>query len=554
MRVGEDFHQACKAKLTKLHTVREPYFALWKDLSDYFLPRRYVWLEDENSSSRVTNMRNQNILDSTGTQAARVLASGMMNGITSPARPWFNLRIAGNDDINMVHSVRVWLDEVTRRMLQTIAETNFYNSLAVLYVDLVVFGTGAAFIYEDYDSVFRMYNSALGEYYLTQDERLAVNGVARKFTYTVEQTVNRWGEDNVSKKVLNDWKKGGANTQNPVYIQHLIEPNNDGKGKVPKTFKYRETYWERNGTNGEVLGQSGFHELPGIFPRWELSANDAYGASPAMEALGDVIQLQFETKRKAQGIDKLVNPPLVVDSQLRNNPIAAIPGGITYVSGANNIGAKPLYTVAPPINEMSQDILAIQQRIRETFHNSLFLMISQLDTVRSASEIDARREEKLVLLGPVLERFENEALDPALSRIFNIMNRAGLFPPAPPEIQGAKLEVQYVSILSTAQSAVSAIPLERWLGFIGNLAAIRPDILEIPDWDGAVRDYGKNLGVSAKHMLDAEEVEAKREAQKAAAMEANAMAAAPSLAGAAEQLSNTEVGGGMNAIQAMLGG
>jgi hypothetical protein len=33
--------------------------------------------------------------------------------------------------------------------------------------------------------------------------------------------------------------------------------------------------------------------------------------------------------------------------------------------------------------------------------NDLFRMISELDTVRSATEIDARREEKLVLLGPV---------------------------------------------------------------------------------------------------------------------------------------------------------
>lgn len=540
--------------MAKLHTIREPYFALWKDLADYYLPRRYIWLEEENSSTRVKNMRNMNILDSTGTRAARVLASGMMNGITSPARPWFSLRLAGNDDINMNYAVRVWLDEVTRRMMQTMAESNFYNSLAVLYVDLVVFGTGAAFIYEDYESVFRMYNSALGEYYLTQDERLSVNGVGRKFMYTVEQTVNRWGEENVSERIRNEWKKGGANSQSPVNIYHLIEPNNDGKSSVPKHFKYRETYWEKDATNGLVLGQAGFHELPGIFPRWELSANDAYGASPAMEALGDVIQLQFETKRKAQGIDKLVNPPMLADIQLRHSQVSAIPGGMTYVAGVNNVGAKPLYQVAPPITEMSQDIAQIRESIRETFHNSLFLMISQLDTVRSANEIDARREEKLVLLGPVLERFENEALDPALSRIFNIMSRAGLLPPAPPEVRGMKIEVQYVSILSTAQSAVSAIPLERWLGFLGNLAAIRPDVLEIPDWEEAVRDYGKSLGVSAKHMLDKDVVAEKIQAQKDAAAEAQAVQTGVDISGAAQQLSQTEVGGGMNAIQAMLGG
>jgi hypothetical protein len=36
--------------------------------------------------------RHNNIYDNTGTRAARVLAAGMMSGMTSPARPWFRLK------------------------------------------------------------------------------------------------------------------------------------------------------------------------------------------------------------------------------------------------------------------------------------------------------------------------------------------------------------------------------------------------------------------------------------------------------------------------------
>lgn len=552
MQIDADLHKAMLAKITKLEEVRQPYQEFWKELADFYLPRRYIWLD--NTSARVRNMRNSNILDSTGTIAARVLASGMMNGITSPARPWFSLRIAGDDDTSADNEVRVWLDEVTKRMSLVLSESNFYNAMAVMYLDLVIFGSAAMLIYEDFESVIRCYNSALGEFYFAQDDRLEVCTFARKFHYTIEQMAQRWGEENLSTSSRNLFKKGGASAQTTRVIYHLLEPNTDGKGKVSKRFAYRETYWESGASKGEVLAQSGFNEMPGLFPRWDLSGNDAYGSCPAMESIGDVKQLQQETLRKAQGIDKMVNPPIVADIQLQHRATATIPGGITYVAGANSIGAKPLYQIAPPLGEMSQDIQMVQERIRETFHNPLFQMISQLETVRSATEIDARKEEKLVLLGPVLERFENEALDPTIKRVFSIMQRAGLLPDAPEAIQDADIEIQYVSILSTAQRAVGVIPVERWIGFIGNIAAVQPSVLNIPNWDELIRNYGRDLGVRAKDMNPPEVSEEMTAAQQANAEMTQGAEQTAALTGAAQNLSATDVGGGANALQMLLGG
>lgn len=552
MEIDKQLHKALCAKISTLETIRQPYFLFWRDLADYYLPRRYIWLE--NAATRVRSMTNPKVLDSTGTIAARVLASGMMNGITSPARPWFSLRISGQDDTLANNPVRVWLDEVTRRMALVLAESNFYNAMAVMYLDLVVFGTASMLIYEDFDSVIRCYNPALGEFYLAQDDRLAVNTFARRFDYTVEQLVSRWGEENVSPTTLRLWKKGGAEAQQTRKVVHLLEPNNDGKGKVSKRFPYRETYWEADAPNGRVLAQRGFNEMPGLFVRWELAGNDSYGSCPAMESLGDVKQLQQETLRKAQGIDKVVNPPIVADIQLQHKPMATIPGGLTFIAGAANIGAKPLYQIAPPLGEMTADIRDIQGRIRETFHNPLFQMISQLETVRSATEIDARREEKLVLLGPVLERFENEALDPTIKRVYAIMQRAGLLPESPPEMEDADIEIQYVSILSSAQRAIGVVPTERWVQFIGNLAAVKPEILNIPNWEELVRNYGRDLGVRAKDMNPPQVSEGATQAQNAQAQAAGAIEQTSALTGAAQQLSATDVGGGANALQMLLGG
>jgi hypothetical protein len=54
-------------------------------------------------------------------------------------------------------------------------------------------------------------------------------------------------------------------------------------------------------------------------------------------------------------------------------------------------------------------------------------MWAQMEGVQPRNELEIieRKGEKLIQLGPVLERFENEALDPAIERCFNIMLRAG---------------------------------------------------------------------------------------------------------------------------------
>lgn len=549
MKINANEQKRLQGIIAELRSDRLSFWNLWREVANYFLPKRYVWLQSD-KEARIRNAKNPYILDSTGTTAARILASGMMNGITSPSRPWFRLRIAGFEHEG--DAVAIWADEVVRRMLYIMSESNFYNAMAVLYLDLVIFGTAGMLIYEDDETVIRCYNPALGEYYLSQNHRLAVDTFAREFKQSVKQLAKNFGEENLSETLRAKYKTGGQQCLHLYDVTHLIEPNYDSSS-VPNKFKFVETYWETGSiSQGQILAQRGFNELPGIFPRWELTANDSYGTSPAMDALPDVIQLQHETKRKAQGLDKMINPPIVADIQLEHRPTALMPNGITFVAGSNNVGAKPLYQIQAPLQEMTEDIREIQLRIREIFHNNLFNMISQLETVRSAAEIDARREEKLVMLGSVLDRFESEALGPAIKRLYSIMDRQGMLPEAPPEIEDADIEIQYVSILSTAQSAVAAAPVERWIGLVGNLAPISPEVLKVPDWTELVRNYGTAIGVHARDMRSREDVEEANAEEKAQLEAQQAGVVGKELVDGAQVLSQTDVGGGSNALQQLL--
>jgi hypothetical protein len=320
-------------------------------------------------------------------------------------------------------------------------------------------------------------------------------------------------------------------------------------------FEYRELYWLPSEVNeGCVLSAKGFHEIPGMFPRWEANPLEPYGGSPGQDAYGDVIQLQHDTKRKGQGLDFMVRPPIIADIQLEHKPTALMPGGFTYVANLNaTSGAKPIYTVNPPIAEISLDLQATQGRIREHMHNPLFNMISQLNTVRSAAEIDARREERLVLLGPVLERFDNEALDPAISRIFGICNRSGLFPPAPEELGNLDIEIQYVNFLSVAQRAIATAPTERWLTVIGQIAPLYQGAIDLPNFDNLLLGYARDIGVSAEGINSPDEINISRQSRNVPQQAAGAAAIGEQVATATKQLSESAVGGGRSVLDALIG-
>jgi|SRR5215467_1806804 len=533
---------------------RYSWWVHWRELADYIIPRRYKWLVTPNMMARGSPI-NQHMVDSTATIAARNLSSGLMSGLSSPTRPWFRLKI-GMLDSTMTGPVSIWLAEVERRMFRVFARSNFYNAMAVLYFDLVVFGTAVMLIYEDSEKVIHCYNPCAGEFFVQNNHKFVIDSQYREFTLTVSETVQMFGWENTSPAIRQLYNTGGAALTRESIIGHAIEPNNDGrKLGIPAHFKYRECYWEIGQPREYVLRKGGFFEQPFVCPRWDLVSNDSYGRSPAMDALGDIKQLQQETKRKAQAIDKLVNPPLVADVQLKNQPASLLPGGITYIAGVNNIGMKPIYTVMPPVREIMEDLNEVRERIKAIFFNDLFQMISQFPPKSNvtATEIDARRSEQLVMLGPVLERIQNECLEMSVERVFAVMERAGLIPDPPAEVMGQNMQIEYVSMLSVAQAAAQTSGIERLFSITGNLAGLDPQIADVVDFDYALEKYSDLLENDPKLIRSPDQLQQIRQQRADEKQKQEEMQQSAAMVEGAKNLAATPVGGGRSALQSMTG-
>ena len=125
-------------------------------------------------------------------------------------------------------------------------------------------------------------------------------------------------------------------------------------------------------------------------------------------------------------------------------------------------------------------------------------MISQQPANGSmtATEVAARNEEKMLMLGPVVERLSDELLRPLIETAFQRLLAAGLLPPAPQELAGHELNIEYVSILAQAQKAVAVSGIERFVQSIGQIAQLKPGALDSLNEREAIQEIADKLGVS----------------------------------------------------------
>ena len=502
-----------RRRFEELKSIRSPWESLWQSLAEYVEPTRLrLQLVNEGPLTRTK------IVDSTATFALRTLASGMHSGITSPARPWFRLTTY-DPSMKDYGPVKTWLAEVERRMREIFQRSNIYPSFHSGYADLGLFGQSCSILAEDDRDTIRMQHLLHGTFWIARDEFGRATTLYRRFRWSVQKIVSRFGYEACSQPVKTQWDQG--NYDRTFDICHAIEPRlARDPDKIDKRNKpFLSNYWESNHSNDDrLLEESGFDENPVIAPAWEIAGDDHYAMSPGQVAIGDVRMLQMQQTRKLEALDKMVRPPMTGPTSMRNNPASLLPGAITYVDDPAGKGYRPAIEVNLRISELGQDIRDVANRINQTFYADLFLMISNMEGIqpRNQFEIAERKEEKLLALGPVLENIYNGQLAPVIDRTFNILERRRELPPPPPELEGRDLQIEYISILAQAQKAVATGSIERTAAFIGNLAAVRPDVLDKFDVDEAVDQYADMLGSPPSIIVSDDKVEEVRQSRQKA--------------------------------------
>lgn len=523
---------------------RQPHEDRYRQIAAVTRPDSVRWLTSDNNRGE---RQDQEIMDCTATTASQTLSAGMMAGITSPARPWFQLSI-GDATLSEVYAVKEWLDEVTERMRKVLLRSNFYKSAPSVYEDLGDYATAPMWIEEDPDTVIWTQSLPLGSYWIAADRKGRVNTYYREFPMTVRNIVDDFARKSpggdidwskLSQHIKTEYEQGHFETT--VDICHIVYPNPDYKPKsaLSEYKRYSSCYYEMGRTSAsggqdaystevqdKFLRESGYDYFPLLCPRWKVYGEDVYGTScPGMTALGDNNQLQHGEIRRMQAVDQVIFPPTVGPTGMKRVKIGAL-GETTYTDeGAQEKGGwRAIYQIDPRFAELDQMQEQLRARIKRVYLEDLFLMMTDSDRRQiTAEEIRVRQQEKLLRVGPVLEQLNQDFLDPLIEITFAIMVKQGLIPPAPDELMGANLTVQYVSIMAQAQKAIGLSSYHELSGFAVNLAAVYPQIFDTLNVDKMVEKVAAALGVPAEVLNPPEQVAAIR-AQREKAAQAQAMA------------------------------
>ena len=534
-------------RLGSLKLERESYYSHWKQITDNILPRsgRY-FLEDRNDGER----RNLDIYDSTGTRALNILAAGMMAGMSSPARKWFNLALSDRDLMEF-QPVKIWLNEAADVLRTLFARSNTYRVLHGIYEEMGAFGTACAYLFRDHHDVIRLYPQTVGEFYLAQSNRGVIDTIYREFQMQMGPMKQEFGLENLSMASQALCSKG--NMDEWATVVHAIQPRQqrDMVRSDNKNMPWESVFIESGQDNNLTLRESGFKQFPVLAPRWIVRGGDVYGSDcPGMTALGDVMQLQDNQIKKAKGIDYMTDPPLQVPTALRGSE-DVLPGGTSYYDpAAPSGGIRSAFEVNLNLQHLLEDIVDVRGRINSAFFVDMFQMISaqQRQQPETAREIQEKHEEKLLILGPVLERNQNELLDPLVDNAFTIALEDGLFPALPEELQGQEISVEYVSMLAQAQKSVGIGSLDRILGTVGQIAQFKPEALDKINTDEMIDEYSNMLGVSPHVIVANEEVAFIRQNRAEAQQKAQEMSIIPEAAKTMKTLSETETEEGGNAL------
>ncbi|MEW8042038.1 MAG: portal protein [Candidatus Thiodiazotropha endolucinida] len=467
----------------------------WRSIQEFISPRRGAFLlKNPKKAPRFSS-----IIDNTASMASRNLAAGMQAGVTSPARKWFALGLEDKDMAEFGENKR-WLQTVSRLMYRIFRKSNFYEATQMAYGNLGNFGNAGMLVMPDFNNVIHCHQLPVGSYALDHNDKGEIDTVYRNIEMTVRNIVLKFGENNLPNQIKDDHRRGDY--LNTYIVRHAIEPNgqNFDDYRAIKRFPFVSIYWI-DGTFRDgfrPLHVSGFHEFPGMFPRWDLESGDTYGTGPGSVVLGDVKQLQTEQREKGKAIAKMVNPPLQAPATMKHSTISTLPGGLNFHQSQmnGNDGVRPVYQVDPKLGEMREDIFEVQQRIKRGFYEDLFLMLANDRRAQpvTATEIQERHEEKLLMLGPVLERQDSELLDAIIDRTFALADRARLFPPVPEDIVDRDIEVENISILAQAQKAVGVAAIESTVAYVGNLAGVKQDIIDKLDLEQSVDEYADMMG------------------------------------------------------------
>jgi len=497
------------AEYNSLLSDRSEWESEWRRISRYLVPGRGIF--DRFSKPTKRYLTSPAVINNTAEDALYVLTSGIHGALTSPSRPWFRLEWA-SEDIMQVEPLVMWLQQCEQILQKALQISNFYPIVDSFYVEYCAFGTGCLYIGEDAleDGIpFRFELLTAGEYAFALNSGGVMDKFYRTLFMTPRKMYQKFGNRVASNvKTMVKQNKPGVDSEYHAIIEAVLpEPY--------KGMPFTQIFYDLGGVSGsrtsnsandfnkKPLHSAGFYEMPYKVARWSTIGSDIYGIGPGARAMPDIKRLQEMEKAFLMAAHKNINPPLNAPGYMKGK-LNTLPGGKNYYRNPQDV-VRSVYEIRFDYQGVTAAIERVEERIKKNFFNDIFLIPGRGPdkSPLKATEVTAREQEKMLRLGPVVERLQHEFLQPLIQRCFNILQRNGFLPELPGQYADMFEEMGYnvvlISPMATAQRSAAIQGLNSFLGYLANAAQFKQDNLDNVDTDAAAREVadvnGVNLGI-----------------------------------------------------------
>ena len=519
--------QTVRQLIEKRHT----YEKRWKAIRDYQLSYvgAFDGVDDETNGG---NRKDTNVWHNCAWDSNQIFAAGVMGGLTPPSRKWFRLDFA-NTELKDNSDLGKILDERIDILADVLEKSNFYTAVHSCYLELA-FGQAPLGIFPDHQYGVHFVPYPIGSYAMENGPDGTVQTFCRHYKMSAAQLVDKFGVENVPENIRNEVTNGPGIKADHTVIWYVgtnrhHDPQKLGSFHLP----YISVYYLEGSAEDEYLHVGGFHEWPVPVARYLITGNESYGKGPGWFAEGDAKILHLLEKDKLTMVELSVKPPVVADDSLGIKGINLVPGGKTFVQQKDAI--TPLFQVQGNLDHLREVVTDVTTRIKRAYSADLFMMLDQQEKSMTAREVLERTQEKMNILGPVVQRMQFEFLGRIIERVYNILDRAHMFPEPEDEemaeiLRDQELKIEYISPLAQAQKMSGLVNIEQGVAFLAQIAQFNQDILDKMNWNETINRYFDMLGAPAAIKRTDDEYEAIQQQKQEMAQKQQQMQEAAAMA------------------------
>jgi len=478
----------------------------WRDAYNSTYPLRGAKIGNDGADALSASFeKSARIYDGTLKNSVRKLAAQLVSGLTPSAMQWFLLEATGVKD----SAGMKWLEQFSKDLHAEIHGSNYDSASFEFAIDYVC-AMAVCYVEDaletdpEAENLYVFHTWPLHScYFADSTGKGKIDTLYRPYSLTAEQAVATFTDKRYP--LSDEVTKAAKEKPDQMFdFVHAIYPRGKKRKKTELPWASEHTELKTK----KLVRVSGYHEQPFTVGRSVLIPDSVYSLGPADDALPDHKTLNEVVKLVLSNADMAIAGMWgAVDDGVVNAKTIKV-GARKIIAMASKDSFFPL----KPGGDFNVGFLAkekLQGNVKET------MMSDELHPEdgpqMTAYEVARRYDKVRQLFGPMLSRLQSEHISGMIKRCAGIALRRGMGGVMPESIRGRVNKITYKAPLSQSQRNQDVMAIERFEAGLINSAKVKPDVVDVYDWEEGKREQATLLNVPAKLIKDSKAVQQLRE-------------------------------------------